>query len=218
VTEKDDLSRLFRAADPADADADYYARHHAGSVVHVARDGDAAGAIVHAAGFLGPVAVLRADHARIVPLLLAHAPRGRRYVKTTAALADGLTAAARLESPVRMRVAWLPHGAPKPVALAPAEIVVSDTAASVLVHGVLASRCRVIWRSARFAEVAIDTEPAFRRRGFGRAAVAAMSSRLLGEGVAPVYVADVENLASLRLAAGLGFVACGEELAGYAEL
>jgi len=218
MTEKDDLSRLFRVDDPADADADYYARHHAGSVVHVARDGDAAGAIVHAAGFLGPVAVLRADHARVLPLLLAHAPRGSRYVKTTAALADGLVAAVRVESPVRMRVAWLPHGAPPPPVLVPAEIVVGNSEASVLVDQVRASRCRVIWRSTRFAEVAIETEPAFRRRGFGRAAVAAMSSLLLREGVAPIYVTDVRNVASLRLAAGLGFVACGEEFAGHVEL
>jgi len=217
MTDQGDLSRLFRVDGPADADADYYARHHAGSVVHVVRDGDAAGAIVHAAGALGPVAVLRADHARVIPLLLARAPRGRRYVKTTAALADGLMAVAKVESPVRMRVAWLPHGAPRP-ALGPAEIVVHDTEASVLVEGGQASRCRVIWRSARFAEVAIETEPAFRRRGFGRAAVAAMSSRLLREGVAPIYVADVGNVASLRLAAGLGFIFCSEEFAGYVEL
>lgn len=63
----------------------------------------------------------------------------------------------------------------------------------------------VNWRSPRFAEVGVFTEPEARGRHWGESVVSALCAELLGQGVTPLYLADEANEASKRLAERLGF-------------
>lgn len=67
------------------------------------------------------------------------------------------------------------------------------------------SSCSLIWASDRFAEVAVATRDDYRGRGFGKAAVAAMTRSVLASGVRPLYVVSEQNVPSLRLAEALGY-------------
>jgi ribosomal protein S18 acetylase RimI-like enzyme len=62
------------------------------------------------------------------------------------------------------------------------------------------------WRSPHFAEIAADTDPRYRRRGWGRSVVAAMVQSLIGHGRTPLYLAAENNEASIQLAQSVGFV------------
>jgi GNAT superfamily N-acetyltransferase len=59
----------------------------------------------------------------------------------------------------------------------------------------------------------IATHPGYRRRGYGRAVVSAMTAHALGEGTIPHYQALAANGASLALARSLGFVRYATSLA-----
>lgn len=62
-------------------------------------------------------------------------------------------------------------------------------------------------------EIAVGTEPDYRRRGMGKAVVAAAVAQILHNGRVPVYWPDsVENLASYQLAYALGFQKVAEML------
>ncbi|HEX4420608.1 MAG TPA: GNAT family N-acetyltransferase [Kofleriaceae bacterium] len=63
------------------------------------------------------------------------------------------------------------------------------------------------WRSARWFDVSVDTLPEARQLGLGRIVAAAMIRDERVHGRAPVWGADDDNAASLRLARSLGFVA-----------
>jgi RimJ/RimL family protein N-acetyltransferase len=65
------------------------------------------------------------------------------------------------------------------------------------------------WQSPRFAEIAVNTRPSYRRRGWGRSVVAALVQKVLAGGRIPIYVAAEGNEASIRLAEGVGFVDTG---------
>lgn len=67
------------------------------------------------------------------------------------------------------------------------------------------SSCSLIWASDRFAEIAVATREDYRGRGFGRAAVAALTREILAAGVTPLYVVSEANTASRRLAESLGY-------------
>jgi RimJ/RimL family protein N-acetyltransferase len=66
------------------------------------------------------------------------------------------------------------------------------------------------WRSRRFAEIFVHTEPETRERGYGRSVVSGLCAELLSEGLTPLYHVEPDNEASLRLAQGLGFIDTGE--------
>jgi hypothetical protein len=61
------------------------------------------------------------------------------------------------------------------------------------------------WRSARWFDVSVDTLPAARQLGLGTIVAAAMIRGERAAGREPVWGADEQNLASLRLAHQLGF-------------
>ncbi len=65
------------------------------------------------------------------------------------------------------------------------------------------------WQSPHFAEIYVYTEPAARRRGWGKAVVAALCSELLKKRCLPLYVVNEQNLASINLATAVGFVDTG---------
>ena len=71
------------------------------------------------------------------------------------------------------------------------------------------------WRTPRFAEIYVYTEPAARGRGWGKSVTAALVGALLRDGLTPLYVVNEQNTASIKLAEGLGFVDTGlREYAG----
>jgi GNAT superfamily N-acetyltransferase len=61
------------------------------------------------------------------------------------------------------------------------------------------------WRSTEFAEIYVHTNPAYRRRGFGRSVVAAVVQHTLESGRIPLYAVGSENAASIQLAESVGF-------------
>jgi GNAT superfamily N-acetyltransferase len=62
------------------------------------------------------------------------------------------------------------------------------------------------------ADVSIDTLAEYRRTGIGRAVVSALIDRIVAGGKAPVWGAVVDNVASLALAASIGFTRPAGEL------
>lgn len=55
------------------------------------------------------------------------------------------------------------------------------------------------------AEITVETAPAFRRRGYARASLAALTAKLLFRGILPVYRCRLENAASRALAEQVGY-------------
>jgi hypothetical protein len=66
------------------------------------------------------------------------------------------------------------------------------------------------WRSGRWFDVSVDTLPSARQLGLGRLVAAAMIRGERALGREPVWGADEGNVASQRLAHGLGFVKVDE--------
>ena len=65
------------------------------------------------------------------------------------------------------------------------------------------------WQSPHYAEIAVSTRPQYRRQGWGRSGVAALSGYLIENGRAPLYVVSEENSASAHLAESVGFTDTG---------
>lgn len=65
------------------------------------------------------------------------------------------------------------------------------------------------WQSPRFGEIAVNTLSQYRRQGWGRSVVSALSNYLIESGRTPLYVVSEENDASIHLAESLGFVDTG---------
>lgn len=74
----------------------------------------------------------------------------------------------------------------------------------------------VNWKSPAFAEIYVHTEPQARQKGHGRTVVAALTQRLLAEGVRPVYLVEGNNIPSVQLVESLGYVDTGSRQV-YAE-
>ena len=68
------------------------------------------------------------------------------------------------------------------------------------------------WRSPRFAEVGVYTEPEVRGRRWGESVVSALCAELLGEGVMPIYLVEETNEASCHLAERVGFRETGRRI------
>lgn len=67
----------------------------------------------------------------------------------------------------------------------------------------------VNWKSPAFAEIYVHTEPQARQKGHGRSVTAALTQRLLADGIRPVYLAESNNLPSVQLVESLGYVDTG---------
>ncbi len=76
----------------------------------------------------------------------------------------------------------------------------------VMVDGQPVSRAWTQDGSERAAELAVETLPAYRRRGYGRQVVAAWAARVMADGKVAFYSHKIGNSASRRLARSLGVV------------
>jgi RimJ/RimL family protein N-acetyltransferase len=76
--------------------------------------------------------------------------------------------------------------------------------------------CYAGWRTEKWWDVSIDTVEAYRRRGYAARAVRFMIGHMAGLGQAPVWGALESNIASMHLAASLGFVAI-DQLAVFSQ-
>lgn len=65
------------------------------------------------------------------------------------------------------------------------------------------------WQSPHFGEIAVSTRAQYRRQGWGRSVVAALSGYLIDSGRTPLYVVSEENHASASLAESVGFTDTG---------
>jgi len=68
------------------------------------------------------------------------------------------------------------------------------------------------WRSPYFGEVYVYTEPQARGRRWARAVLSACSARLIQDGQVPIYVVELENEASIRVALATGYQDTGTRL------
>jgi len=78
------------------------------------------------------------------------------------------------------------------------------------VDGDVASVAYAPWRSERYFDVSVDTAPNYRGLGLGTMVAAALIREERGHGREPVWGAEVDNVASLRMASRLGFTQVGE--------
>ncbi|MBN1247711.1 MAG: hypothetical protein JXC32_08640 [Anaerolineae bacterium] len=76
-----------------------------------------------------------------------------------------------------------------------------------------ASIAIAIWREGPVATFGVGTEPACRGRGYGLAAVSAMTQWLLAQGEVAVYGAYANNIPSLRIVRRLGYRFLQQEMA-----
>lgn len=69
----------------------------------------------------------------------------------------------------------------------------------------VAAQAGVNWSSPHFAEVFVETKPAARKRGWGRAVLAACTQWIVRSAKRPLYVANRSNQASIRLGERVGY-------------
>ncbi len=71
--------------------------------------------------------------------------------------------------------------------------------------GTLLASAGVNWQSPHFADIAVYTNPQYRRKGYGKSAVAALSQQLLSENRIPLYTVIHDNAPSIELAKSVNF-------------
>ncbi len=76
---------------------------------------------------------------------------------------------------------------------------------------ITAASAALNWQTNHFAEIAVNTRPEYRQKGYGRAVVRALASHLLQHGRVPLYAVNPQNRASVQLARGLGFTLINED-------
>jgi len=83
-------------------------------------------------------------------------------------------------------------------------------AAARRVDGSAVSICTAWWITERHWDVGVDTLPEHQRQGHARSCFLTLADHLAGHSLQPVWGAFEDNVASLGMAAGLGFVPDGE--------
>ncbi len=213
---------LLNENDPADALAAYYAFHHAAGKTHlVTYPPDAARATGYIAisrtgiDLFRPLVTLRLpkdDITAIPDLIYAGLPAGtavilhapESYLPTLQAFFDMQTVeelhlfqlnAADYEPIINVLVTESsgPNGLPRFVIRSQAND--NQVGASAALN----------WQPPQWGDIVVNTNPAFRRQGWGRSVVSAMANYLLSNGRTPLYVISANNHASRQLAQAVGF-------------
>ena len=215
------IRRLLDESSVADAHTTYYALHHdpkrTSLFLHYNSQHQIDGFLVRAQTGLDlfrPVVVVRAENDSAAldlfktglltnrPYYLVAPMPLRDLINHTLTVSDSETLCvyqldlAHFEPPINILVT--PH--PAPDGLPRYEISA---------NGSVQAAAGINWQSPHFAELYVYTEPTARRRGWGKAVVAALSSDLLKSGRTPLYVVNEQNTASINLATSAGFVDTG---------
>lgn len=143
---------------------------------------------------------------------LAHALRdtGRGVDRALIHTLEDASALPDLDGAVRLPDdASLDH-VPAPLARELAEARTRSTIWTVYVDGLPVSFASAPWRSPRWFDISVDTLPSARQLGLATIVASAMIQAERAAGREPVWGADEDNHASLRLARRLGFVAVDE--------
>ncbi|MCP4415782.1 MAG: GNAT family N-acetyltransferase [Chloroflexi bacterium] len=76
-------------------------------------------------------------------------------------------------------------------------------------NDIIGASATLNWQTPNFAEIGVNTQSGYRRRGWGRSVVSAMANHLLENGRIPLYVVAQNNQASAQLAERVGFTDSG---------
>lgn len=147
------------------------------------------------------LAALRAEHPgytilTVVEPALPHARAILHTLPDPDALPDLEGAALLGDAPL--------DGVPAPLA---AELGAANRVWAAWVDGAPVAFAYAPWRSARLFDVSVDVLPSARQLGLGTLVASTMIRDERAQGREPVWGADEDNAASLRIAARLGFVA-----------
>jgi RimJ/RimL family protein N-acetyltransferase len=210
------LTSLLDLADPGDALTAYYAIYYPAekATLHLIwEQNELAGFLVicqTAAGLFTPLVVLRSRSADVtLRLLRNHLSPGQEYFYAIDELdLPALRTACRTWEEGHERiytlnpVHFVPHNHPS---LRRRDQADDRLRFEIVLDGKVMSYAGTNWESPYFGEIGVMTEVAYRRRGLGKAAVSACTEALLERGIAPLYIADEDNLPSCRLCEALGY-------------
>jgi len=212
---------MLDVTSPMDALYVYYALYHDPDrtqlAVHTGEAGKADGFVAvcqTGQSLFEPTVVLRTVDATAVSELLGRAlTRGRPYyVITTLDLRNEVRAVLSVGQEERNHTYGLDMARFRPTinVLVVQEEGPDSGPRFVIRRGdALIAHSGVNWASPYFAEVFVQTEPAARERGWGKAVVQACTSWVLRNGRKPLYVVTNTNQASAALAKSVGYVDTG---------
>ncbi len=208
---------LLSPIDPADALTAYYALYHDPRRTRLTLHRTEAGAID---GFLAecmtgfdlfrPLVVLRARSDSTLRWLLGEGlTPGRPYYLIVPLLsAPILKEVLDISQPITAHIYRLDPARFQPIINV---LVIQSRGADGSPRFEIRSRGKVMaaagtnWRSPRFAEIYVYTEPEARGRGWAKSVASACTAALLKERLRPLYMVEDDNVASIRVAEGLGY-------------
>jgi RimJ/RimL family protein N-acetyltransferase len=221
---------LLSPTDPADALASYYALWHdprrTQLALHYAPQRRVDGFIAvcqTGTDLFRPLVTLRAPHEKAVAELLrtALAPNRPYQVIVPIALASAVREQEISRSTLN-RIYQLDPSQFQPIVnVLVQRIAAADGAPRFQIEAQdqIVAMSGTNWRSPAFAEVFVYVHPAGRERGWGKSVVSACTAALLEENLRPLYMVEEGNVASIRIAEGLGYVDTGlREFAGEGQL
>lgn len=230
------IHHLLHEQQPGDAMAAYYAFHHPDEKTHLVLSPENVDSnpVAHAAGY---VALSRTGIDLFRPLVTMRLPIDREPGATrdaadliARALAPGqpailsipvhyrplIDALFDVQSEERLRLFALTPARFEPIvnvlvtrSTGPGGLPRFSIRSSQSGEEEVVASASLNWQSPRFAEIAVNTRPQYRRQGWGRSTVAALSGYLIDSGRTPLYVVSEENEPSAQLAESVGFADTG---------
>ena len=218
---------LLHFSAPSDALFVYYAFYHDPRRTQLYVHGDTKG---RADGFVAvcqtgqrlfqPTVVLRtpSTEAAVELLRQAIAPGRPYHLITTPDLRDAVAEVVDIEQPEVNHIYRLEpfHLQFSINVLVVAEQVLGGLPRFIIrSQGKIAAESGASWYSPHFSELFVHTAPAARRRGWGRAVLAASTTWVVRSGRQPLYIVNETNEPGLALAKAVGYVDTGaREFAG----
>jgi L-amino acid N-acyltransferase YncA len=212
---------LLSPTDPADALTSYYALWHDPRRTQVTLHRDAWGqadgfiAVCHTgADLFRPLVTLRAPDGQAVGDLLRAAlvPNRPYQVIVPLALASAVREQMEISRFTENCIYQLDPPRFEPIVNVLVQRVAGANIAprfQIEAQGQVVAMSGTNWRSPAFAEVFVYVHPSGRERGWGKSVVSACTADLLEEHLRPLYMVEEENVASIRIAEGLGYVDTG---------
>lgn len=219
------IARTLNAKGPADAAAQFYACEYDAKRVKLYGDANAWCAVCTTGRDLfRPVLLIRGEGAALQAAMRTALMSGRQYLLSAPMQArdDVMTVCDVQDAQILALHQMLP-GALQPVVNILAQTsTLADGAvrARILARdGTPAAEAGSNWHSRSHADVFVRVAEGARMRGLGKSVLSALCANLQSRALLPLYLAGINNMASLKLAARLGFVDTGvRELTGVVQL